>query len=134
MIGNINQEIVDALLEALPIGFTLIDADDHILGWNQHETRTFKRPMEAIGQDMRGCHPPKSHPLIDTILREMKAGKRDVARFWFDTTESTTGTCHKILVEYLALRDKNGNYLGCAGTSQDITDIQKLTGQSRVLD
>jgi hypothetical protein len=40
----------------------------------------------------------------------------------------------KILIEYYALRDSAGKYLGCLEVSQNITDIQKITGQKRLLD
>ena len=40
----------------------------------------------------------------------------------------------KILIEYYALRDANGNYLGCLEASQNITDKQKITGEKRLLD
>jgi PAS domain S-box-containing protein len=133
LIGKIEGAFLEALLEVLPIGFTLVDENDRIIGWNQHETRIFQRPVEIIGGDVRECHPPKSRPLVDRILTEMKADTRDKARFWFDTTDAASGARKKILVEYLALRDPSGKYLGCAGTSQDITEIQGLNGENRLI-
>jgi DUF438 domain-containing protein len=32
------------------------------------------------------------------------------------------------------VRNKNGKYLGCLEASQDITDIQKITGEKRLLE
>jgi len=40
----------------------------------------------------------------------------------------------KIMIEYYALRDAAGNYLGCLEASQNITEIQKISGQKRLLD
>jgi len=64
----------------------------------------------------------------------MKTKKRDIATFWIDLPLGDKGEKHKILIRYLALRDKNGKYLGCLEASQDITDIQKMTGEKRLLD
>jgi len=43
-------------------------------------------------------------------------------------------TLQKVLIEYYALRDAAGNYLGCLEASQNITYIQKIIGQKRLLD
>jgi len=40
----------------------------------------------------------------------------------------------KIYIRYFAVRDKEGKYLGCLEVTQDITDIQKVTGEKRLLD
>jgi hypothetical protein len=39
----------------------------------------------------------------------------------------------KVLIRYFAVRDKAGKYLGCLEVSQDITDIQKIEGEKRLL-
>ena len=39
-----------------------------------------------------------------------------------------------IHIRYFAIRDKEKNYRGVIEMSQDITDIQKLEGQQRLLD
>ena len=59
--------------------------------------------------------------------------KRDKARFWVDIPFKD-GKKHKILIEYLAIRDKNGEYLGCLEATRDITDIQNIKGEKRLLD
>ena len=71
---------------------------------------------------------------VEQIISEMKAGKRDKAEFWIDLPIKEGGEKHKILVRYFALRNKNEEYLGCLEASQDITDIQKITGEKRLLD
>lgn len=44
------------------------------------------------------------------------------------------GEKHKVLIQYFAIRNKDGKYLGCLEASQDITDIQKIKGEKRLLD
>ena len=62
----------------------------------------------------------------------MKTGTREKSRFWIDTT--INGENQKILIEYYALRDKEGNYIGCLEATQNITEIQKIRGEKRLLD
>jgi DUF438 domain-containing protein len=64
----------------------------------------------------------------------MKANKRDKARFWIDLPIGPDGKKQKILIEYFALRTKDGKYLGCLEVSQNIAGIQSLSGEKRLLD
>ncbi|MGD2248497.1 MAG: PAS domain-containing protein [Candidatus Methanofastidiosia archaeon] len=131
MIGKLPEDVLNALLETVPIEFSVLDQQDTVLAWNKHETRIFKRPESVVGRNVRDCHPKKSLHKVEQILNEMKDGTRDKARFWIDLTMDD-GT-HKVLIEYYALRDSDGNYLGCLEASQDITEIQGLTGERRLL-
>ena len=134
MIGKPSEKEFEAILETLPIEFSVLDKDDKILAWNKHETRIFKRPEGAIGRNVRKCHPPKSLDKVEKIIEEMKAGKRDEASFWIDLPIGKNGEKNKVLIRYLALRDKNDEYLGCLEASQNITSIQEIKGEKRLLD
>ena len=134
MIGELDKNVLNALLETIPVEFSVVDKNDKVLAWNKHETRIFKRPKGAVGRDVRDCHPKGSLNKLDTILAEMKAGKRDSAQLWIDLPMQGKDTPQKVLIEYYALRDVAGKYLGCLEVSQNITDIQKITGQKRLLD
>jgi PAS domain S-box-containing protein len=128
MIGKLPDNVLVSVLETIPIEFSVLDANDKVLAWNKHDTRIFKRPEAALGRDVRQCHPPKSLDKVLKILDEMKAGTRDKARFWIDLHGK------KVLIEYYALRDESGKYLGCLEATQEITEIQKLEGEKRLLD
>lgn len=132
MIGKLPEHVLEALLETVPFEFSVIDENDKVLAWNKHETRIFKRPAGVVGRNVRKCHPEKSLHKVEQILSEMKAGTRDKARFWIDLT--IDGEKQKILIEYYALRDAEGNYLGCAEVSQNIQELQSLTGEKHLLD
>ena len=134
MIGKPSEKEFEALLETLPIEFSVLDKDDKVLAWNKHETRIFKRPEEAIGRNVRNCHPPKSLDKVEKIIEEMKTGKRDEASFWIDLPIGKNGEKNKVLIRYLALRDKDDEYLGCLEASQNITAIQEIKGEKRLLD
>jgi PAS domain S-box-containing protein len=134
MIGKPNNEELVAILETLPLEFSVLDKNDKVLAWNKHETRIFKRPEVAVGRDVRKCHPEKSVAKVEQILSEMKEGTRDVAQFWIDLPIGKDGEKNKVLIQYLALRNKEGKYLGCLEASQNIAPIQKIKGEKRLLD
>jgi PAS domain S-box-containing protein len=134
MIGELDKDVLNALLETIPVEFSVVDKNDKVLAWNKHETRIFKRPKGVVGRDVRNCHPKGSLNKVEMILAEMKAGKRDKASFWIDLPMKDKDTPQKVLIEYYALRDTTGKYLGCLEASQNITDIQKITGQKHLLD
>jgi PAS domain S-box-containing protein len=132
MIGRLPANVLEALLETLPVEFSVVDENDQVLAWNKHETRIFKRPAGVVGRDVQNCHPHKSLHAVEQILSEMKAGTRDKARFWIDLT--IDGEKQKVLIEYYALRDEEGKYLGCLEASQNIHELQSLAGEKRLLD
>lgn len=134
MIGKLPENVLEALLETIPIEFSIVDQNDKVLAWNKHETRIFKRPTGVVGRDIRDCHPKKSLDKVETILQEMKAGSREKARFWIDLPIGPDNEKQKVLIEYYALRDSDGKYIGCLEASQNIADIQSLTGQKRLLE
>ncbi|MGC1120469.1 MAG: PAS domain-containing protein [Candidatus Methanofastidiosia archaeon] len=132
MIGTLPDSLLHALLETIPIEFSVLDNNDRVLAWNKHDTRIFKRPASVIGRNVRDCHPKKSLDKVEQILEEMKEGKRDKARFWINLERN--GKTSKALIEYYALRDPEGTYLGCLEASQDITGLRELEGERRLLE
>jgi len=134
MIGKPSEKELEAILETIPIEFSVLDKDDNVLAWNKHETRIFKRPEGALGRNVKKCHPEKSLAKVEQILIEMKNGTRDKAQFWIDLPIGEKGTKNKVLIGYYALRDEKGNYIGCLEASQNIMPIQKIQGEKRLID
>jgi PAS domain S-box-containing protein len=134
MIGELKKDTLEAVLEKMPIEFSVLDKNDEVLAWNKHKTRIFKRPEAVVGLNVRKCHPEKSLNKVETIIKEMREGKRNKARFWIDLTLPDYEEKQKIMIEYYALRDRNGKYIGCLEASQNISELQKLKGQQRLLD
>ena len=132
---RMDAAMVKAMIETLPLEVTVIDANDEVVGWNRHERRIFKRPMSAMGLNFRQCHPESSLPTVIGIVEDMRAGRRDQARFWIDLDVAGDGSPkHKILIEFFALRDDAGRYLGCMECTQDVEAFRGLSGQKRLLD
>ena len=134
LFDKLSPEMVKALIETMPAELTVIDANDEVAGWNKHETRLFRRPMTAMGMNFRQCHPEKSLAMVERLIGEMKAGTRDKATFWIDMEVAAGEPKHKIFIEFYALRDDKGKYIGCMEFTQDVQAIRELQGQKRLMD
>ena len=132
MFGTLPRAIVDAILDTVPLELTILDEHDRIIGWNTRRPRVFARPAEILGRDIRACHGEKSLALLERMLGEMKAGARESARLWYD--EAVDGVSRKIVVDYLALRDEEGRYIGCIEALQNVESFRSLEGERRTLD
>ncbi|MDT8286694.1 MAG: PAS domain-containing protein [Elusimicrobiales bacterium] len=134
LFDRMSAEMVKAMIEAIPAEVTVIDANDEVVGWNKHDKRLFHRPMTSIGMNFRDCHPKKSLDQVERLVGEMKSGSRDKATFWIDLPVGPEKKIHKILIEFYALRDDAGKYLGCLEFTQDVQEIRELEGQKRLMD
>ena len=134
MVGKLEGKVLDSFLETIPLEFSIVDAGDKVLAWNRHEGRIFKRPLAALGADVRKCHPEESLAKVLQILGEMKHGKRHHAEFWIDMPLGKEGEKNKVLIRYFALRAESGAYLGCLEVTQNATYFQKIKGEKRLLD
>lgn len=127
---GLKPEVLAAILNTLPVQLTFVDEDDRVRYFSHERGPQIvdRSSRGVIGKEVHGCHPQKSFSLIEQILGDFKAGRREVVEFWFDMGP------RKIHVRYWPVRDDVGKYLGCLETVQDVTGIQKLTGQNRQLD
>jgi len=116
------------ILDTMPLEMSFIDKNDTVKYFNKLNTREiFPRPEAVVGKKVQNCHPQKSLEKVEQILQDFKAGKREVAEFWIDMKGK------KIYIRYFAVRNDKKEYLGCLEVSQDITAIQKLTGEKRLI-
>jgi PAS domain S-box-containing protein len=127
MLENIGVEVLEAVLNTLPVEVSFINKNDEVTYFNKDGNRIFPRPRSIIGRKVQQCHPQKSLHKVIEILEAFKSGKREVAEFWL------TLKGRQIYIRYFPVKDKGGNYLGTLEVSQDITDIKKIEGEKRLL-
>lgn len=128
MLENFSFETLETILDTLPVEMSFVDTNDTVRYYSKGDKRIFKRNPAVIGKKVQNCHPQKSLYKVEQVVSELKAGKRDVAEFWIDLKG------RKIYIRYFPVRNKQGEYLGILEVSQDITDIQKIKGEKRLLD
>jgi PAS domain S-box-containing protein len=126
--GSLTKEQLEALLNALPVDVTFVDANDTVQYFNKPEKRFFVRTKAVIGRKVAMCHPEKSLRIVSKIVEGFKSGKKDAAEFWITLNNRF------LLIRFFAVRDKNGKYLGAIEVVQDVTNIKQLEGERRLLD
>jgi DUF438 domain-containing protein len=107
MMEKLSHEVIEALLDALPVDITFVDEEDRVRYFNKEGKRIFARSRKIIGLKVQKCHPQKSIHVVNQILEDFRNKKRDSANFWIDVKGQ------KIYIRYFAVRDKEGKYLGC---------------------
>ena len=128
MLEAFSTETLEAIFDALPVEVSFVDDADTVRYYSKGDRRIFKRTPAVIGRKVQDCHPKESVHKVNQVISDLKSGKRDVAESWIDLQG------RKIYIGYLAVRNKAGKYLGTLEVAQDITNIQKLTGQKRLVD
>ena len=128
MLEVFSTETLEAILDALPVEVSFVDDADTVRYYSKGDKRIFRRTPAVIGRKVQDCHPPKSLYKVEQVISDLKSGKRDVAEFWIELNG------RKIYIRYFSVRDKAGKYLGVLEVTQDITEIQKIEGEKRLLD
>lgn len=126
--GTMKLEEMIALFQVLPVDLTFVDKEDRVRFFSEGKSRVFPRTKSVIGREVVNCHPPKSMHIVQQILDDFRSGVRTEADFWIDMRGK------KIYIRYFALKNESNDYLGCLEVTQDITDIQAIEGQNRLLE
>lgn len=116
------------IFDNLPVDLTYVDENNKVRYFNKPKDRFFPRSPAIIGRDVENCHPPDSVHVVLEIIESFRNGERDTARFWINLKGKT------LLIDYFAIRDGKGSYRGVLEVSQEISEIQKLTGEKRLLE
>lgn len=124
--GSLSLGDLTALLNALPVDLTFVDADDTVRYFSEGRDRIFLRARSIIGRKVQNCHPPQSLDAVQRILDAFRNGTKSSEEFWINMRGRV------IHIRYFALRGEGGKYLGSLEVTQDITDIQKITGERRL--
>jgi PAS domain S-box-containing protein len=127
MLETLSTETLEAIFDALPVDITFIDETDTVRYYSRHGDRIFRRTPAVIGKKVQNCHPQQSIDKVNRVVSDLKSGKRSVAEFWIDLKG------RKVYIRYFPVKDKKGNYIGIVEVSQDITEIQKIKGEKRLL-
>ncbi len=111
--GHLTVEQLTAMLNTIPLEISFVD-DDNINRYFNEGPKVFKRPQIAIDREVFSCHPPKIEPMVRAIISDFRSGKRDQVPVWMEKNGRT------MLVTYMAVRDKQGQYVGTMEIVQDM--------------
>jgi hypothetical protein len=125
--GGFSSEELLAILNTLPVDMTFVDRHDKVKYFSQGSERIFQRNRAILNRDVRHCHPPASTHIVEKIIEDFKSGRESRAPFWIQTDGKF------IHIEYFALRDEKGQYLGTLEVSHDVQRYRRLEGERRIL-
>lgn len=126
--GVLQLKELTAIFGVLPVDLTFVDNEDRVRFYSEGKNRVFPRTNSVIGREVINCHPPKSMHMVQKILDDFRSGERNEADFWINLRGKM------IYIRYFAIRDpETTDYLGCLEVTQDITEIQKIQGEHRLL-
>jgi uncharacterized protein len=121
--GSFTIEELEALFSALPAEISFVSNDDTVRFFSDKPDRLFLRGKGALGKDLRLCHPPRFQAMMLQIIEDFKSGKETHAQFWRSSHKGKFTN-----IEYFALKNANGDYLGALEVVQDITGLRLLEG------
>ena len=116
--GHLTLAQLTAMLNTLPLEITFVDADNFNRYFNEG-SKIFKRPLMAIDREVFSCHPPKIEPMVRSIIEDLRSGKRSQVPMWVEKCG------HPMYVNYMAVRDDEGNYVGTVEVVQDMEFAKK---------
>ena len=125
--GSFTPDELEAVMNTIPFDITFVDKNDTVRYFSHGRERIFARNRAILGRKVQLCHPPSSVHIVNQILDDFHAGLQDHAPFWINLKGQF------IHIEYFALRDKEGNYLGTLEVSQNLTQKRALSGEQRIL-
>jgi len=132
-VGAMTLDEIALIFTHLPVDVTFVDAGNDVRFYTGGKHRIFERTPDIIGRNVMFCHPPDSVQIVFKILEDFRTGVRDTAEFWIQTKAGEPEN-RVIHIRYFAVRDPQGKFYGTMEVTQDVTDIQKLQGERRLLD
>jgi len=126
--GKLSLKELISMLNSLPVELTFVDKDDTFRYFNKVKDAVFTRTVASIGNKVQNCHPQKSVHMVNKILADFRSGAKDEVAFWIHLKDKY------VFIRYFAVRDSEGKYLGCMEVTQDIKDIQEISGEKRLAD
>lgn len=124
--GAIKASTLDAIINLLPFEMGFCDENDIFRWYSNNPDRIHGRRKEAIGQHVLELHPGVTHH-VQKLLDDFHSGARDEWEFWFPKRSGEPG---QIYQKFMAVRDKDGKYLGCMDVTINMNIFQGKDGKN----
>ncbi len=126
--GHLFPEQIRWMMNHLPVDVTYVDEHNKVVYYSTPKKRIFPRTLAVIGRDVRNCHPKESVDVVEKIVEAFRNGEKDHADFWIRMKGEL------VYIRYFAVRDEEGKFRGTLEVSQEVSEIQGLKGEKRLLD
>lgn len=121
--GRLTLKEVQQIFSTIPFEIDLIDADDRFAWYSDKPNQEHVRNVASLNETVQECHPPMAVPAVMSIINSFREGKKDVV------TRPLWMKGHRSLIQYYALRDVNGHYLGTIEFTGSVEYILNLFEQ-----
>lgn len=126
--GVLTPKEIENIFNHLPVDITFVDKDGIVKYFSTAKERIFHRTKTIIGRKVENCHPPASVHIVEQIAADLKSGKKDQENFWIKMGDKF------VYIQYFAVRDDKGEFLGILEVTQNIQPLQNITGEKRIMD
>jgi len=126
--GILKLEEIQMIFNHLPLDITYVDKDNIVKYFSEGKERIFTRTKAIIGRKVENCHPPQSVHVVEKIVNDFKTGAKDHVDFWIRMKDMF------IYIQYFAVRDADGDFMGTLEVTQNIARHRALEGEKRLLD
>lgn len=126
--GLLLPKEIKLIFNHLPVDITFVDNNGVVKYFSSSKERIFPRTTTILGRKVENCHPPASVHIVEAIVEDFKSGKKDQEDFWLKMGDKY------VYIRYFAVKDDDGMFTGVLEVTQDIKQIQEITGEKRILD
>ena len=117
--GFLSKEDLEGVFKSLPLEITYADENDRVRFFTKSKfSKGFVRTKTILGRRLLFCHPPRLEGMIKVNLERLKKGE-EFREYWTKQGDRI------IRVLVVAVRDKNGKYLGTLEVVEDLTEVIK---------
>lgn len=121
--GFLTLEEANLIFNHLPVEITFVDRNSIFKYFNQltsaEDMMLIRTPL-SIGRNVADCHPPKSLKKVMTLMRDLKAKKRETESMWFKKGDAY------VHITYKALFNDDDEFIGVLEYVQDIAPFLNL--------
>ncbi len=118
--GRLSFKEAQQIFSTIPFEIDLIDRNDRFAWFSDKPNREHVRHVNEINETVDECHPPKALPAVKAIINSFKDGSRDMVE------RPLIMHGHRTLIQYYALRDVDGSYLGTIEFTGSVEHIISL--------
>ncbi|MEG6584471.1 DUF438 domain-containing protein [Dendrosporobacter sp. 1207_IL3150] len=126
--GVLTTKEIELIFSHLPVDITFVDKNDIVKFFSAAKDRIFHRTRTIIGRKVENCHPPASVHVVEKLAQDLKSGKKDSEAFWIKMGGKY------VYIQYFAVRDSEGEFMGVLEVTQDIKPLQEISGEKRIMD
>ncbi|MFD1484731.1 PAS domain-containing protein [Lacticaseibacillus baoqingensis] len=104
--GRLTLTEVQQIFNTIPFEIDLIDHTDHFTYFSDKPNREHVRSVDELNETVAECHPVRVLPVVMKIINSFKDGTKDFV------VRPLVMHGHRVFIQYYALRDVDGTYLG----------------------